>query len=162
VRGADRAHPARSDALDQQLDLALAVLGAAVDRDRARQPIAVENVVDMALEVDHALPEGGEVLVLEIGELYAAVEFQRPHRRHDHRGTWLEAGLAALDVDELLRSQIGAEARLGHHVVHKLQRGARGEQRVAPVRDVRERPAVHEGGVVGERLHQVGCESILQ
>ncbi len=70
--------------------------------------------------------------------------------------------LAALDVDELLRAEVGAEAGLGHDVVGELQRGLRGDDRVAAVGDVGERPAVDEGRVVLQRLHQVGRERVLE
>ena len=92
----------------------------------------------------------------------AAVILQRPHRGHDHRRARPQAGLAALDVDELLRAEVGAEAGLGHHVVRQLQCRARGDHRVAAVRDVGERAAVDEGRVVLERLHQVRRERGLQ
>ena len=67
----------------------------------------------------------------------------------------LEAGLAALDVEELLGAEIGAEAGLRHHVVGELQRGLGRDHRVAAVRDVGERAAVDERRVVLQRLHQV-------
>jgi hypothetical protein len=73
-----------------------------------------------------------------------------------------EAGLAALDVDELLAAQVGAEARFGHHVVGELQRRGRGQHRVAAMRDVGERPAMDESGRALERLHQVGRQRVLQ
>ena len=44
---------------------------------------------------------------------------------------------------------------LGHHEVGELQRRPRRHHRVAAVGDVGERAAVHEGGVVLQRLHQV-------
>src|SRR5665213_3618620 len=68
--------------------------------------------------------------------------FQRADGGDQHHRRRLEAGLAALDVDELLRPQVGAEARLGHHVVGELQPGLGREHRVAAVRDVGERAAV--------------------
>ena len=85
----------------------------------------------------------------------AAVHLQRAHGRDDHRRGRLQAGLAALDVEELLGAEVGAEAGLGHHVVGELQRRRRRQHRVAAVGDVGERAAVHEGRVVLERLHQV-------
>ena len=73
----------------------------------------------------------------------------------------LEPGLAALDVEELLGPQIGAEAGLGDHVLAELERGARRHHRVAAVRDVGERPAMDEGRVALQRLHQVGRQRVL-
>ena len=73
-----------------------------------------------------------------------------------------EAGLAALDVEELLGAEIGAEAGFRHDVVGELQRRLGGEHRVAAVRDVGERAAVDEHGVVLQRLHQVRHQRVLE
>ena len=88
--------------------------------------------------------------------------FQRPHRgdEHDHVGP--QPRLAALDVDELLGTEVGTEAGFGDHVVAELQRSAGRDHRVAAVRDVRERTTVDEGGVVLERLDQVRPDRIAQ
>ena len=74
----------------------------------------------------------------------------------------LEPGLAALDVEELLGAEIGAEAGFGDDVVGELERGLGGEHRVAAVGDVGERAAVDEGGVVLQRLHQVRHQRVLE
>ena len=73
-----------------------------------------------------------------------------------------QPGLAALDVDELLRTQIGAEAGLGHHEVGQPQAGPGGDHRVAAVGDVRERAAVHERRRVLEGLHQIRSERVAE
>jgi hypothetical protein len=75
---------------------------------------------------------------------------------------WPQARRAALDVDELLGPQVGAEAGFGDHVVGQLERAARGQHRVAAVRDVGERPAMHQRRRVLQRLHQVGRQRVLQ
>jgi di/tripeptidase len=86
-----------------------------------------------------------QVLLLEVFLLDAAVHLERADGGDDHRAGGLEAGLAALDVEELLGAEIGAEAGFGHHVVGELERGRGREHRVAAVRDVGERAAVDEG-----------------
>ena len=95
-------------------------------------------------------------------QLDAAVVLQRAHRRDDDRRARLQAGLAALDVDELLGAEVRAETGLGHDVVGELQRALRRDHGVAAVRDVRERTAVQEGRIVLERLHEVGLEGVLE
>ena len=82
--------------------------------------------------------------------------------RHQHDAVGHQAGVAALDVEELLRTQVGAKAGLGDAVVAQLERHARGLDRVAAVGDVGERAAVDDGRRVLERLHQVGHESVLE
>ena len=116
----------------------------------------------MALQVGHAGFQRLQVLGLEVFLLDAAMHLERADGRHQHDGIGLQTGLAALDVDELLAAQVGAEARLGHHVVGELQRRRRGQHRVAAVRDVGERPAMDEGGRALQRLHQVGRQRVLQ
>ena len=48
---------------------------------------------------------------------HAAVVLERADRGHHDHGVGLQAGQAALDVQELLRAQVGAEAGLGDGVV---------------------------------------------
>ena len=119
-------------------------------------------VLDVALEIDQSLLQRGDVLLAHFLHVDAAVVLQRAHGGHDHGRGWAQARLAALDVEELLGAQVRAEARLGHHVVGQLERALRGEDGIAAVRDVGERPAVHEGRVVLQRLHEVGRERVLQ
>jgi hypothetical protein len=97
----------------QQLHLGVGVLGAVVDGHHALEPILVAHVVDVALEIDQALLERGQVLLADVGHVHAAVVLERADRRDDDRAGRREPGLAALDVDELLRAEVGAEAGLG-------------------------------------------------
>ena len=120
------------------------------------------HVLQVPLEVVAALGDGGRVLVLEVVLGDAAVHLERAHGGDDDRCGRVEAGLAALDVEELLGAQVGAEARFRHHVVAELEGGLGGQHRVAAVRDVGERPAVDEDGVVLQRLHQVRHQRVLE
>ncbi len=113
-------------------------------------------------QVGHAGFERLEVFLLEIVLLHAAVHLERADGGDDHRAVRLQAGLAALDVEELLAAEVGAEAGFGHHVVGELERGGGGEHRVAAVRDVGERAAVDEGRRAFQRLHQVGRQRVLE
>ena len=69
---------------------------------------------------------------------------------------------AALDVEELFRAEVCAEARLGDDVIGKLQRRLRGDDRIAAVGNIGERPAVDERGRAFERLHEVGFQGVFQ
>ena len=92
----------------------------------------------------------------------AAVVLQRLHRRDEDDRARREVADAADDVHELLHAHVGAEAGLGDDDVAELQRDAVGDERVVAVRDVRERPAVHERGLALERLHEVRLDRLLQ
>jgi hypothetical protein len=116
----------------------------------------------VALEVDQALVQRREVLLVDFLHVHAAVVLHGAHRGDDHRGARAQAGLAALDVEELLGAEVRAETGLGHHVVDQLERRLRRDHRVAAMRDVGERPAVDEGRVVLQRLHQVGRQGVLE
>jgi hypothetical protein len=74
----------------------------------------------------------------------------------------VQAGVAALDVQELLCTEVCAKAGLGHHVVGKLEGRRCGLDGVAAMGDVGKRSTMHEGGVVLERLDQVGLDGILE
>ena len=87
---------------------------------------------------------------------------ERADRCHHDDGVGLQAGQAALDVQELLSAQVGAEAGLGDAVVAQRAGHLRGHDGVAAVRDVGERAAVHERRRALERLHEVGLERVLE
>ena len=87
---------------------------------------------------------------------------ERAHRRHDDDGRGPQARLAALDIEELLRAQVRAEAGLGHAVVAQLHRHARRHDGVAAVGDVRKRAAVDERRGALQRLHEVRLERVLE
>ena len=80
----------------------------------------------------------------------------------DDRACGTELADPGGDVDELLAAEVGAEARLGDDDVGEPQRQPGSDERVAAVGDVRERPAVHEGGRARERLHEVRADRVAQ
>ena len=130
--------------------------------DHDRQAELSRTFSTWRAEVGEALLERLDVLAPELLLGDAAVHLERADGRDDDRAVGLEAGLAALDVDELFGAEVRAEAGLGHDVVGELQRRLRRDHRVAAVRDVGERAAVDEGGVVLQRLHEVGRDRVLE
>jgi len=74
----------------------------------------------------------------------------------------VQPGSAALDIQELLRAQICAKARLGHNVVSQLQAQLGGNGTVAAVGNVGERPAVDDGGVMLQCLNKVRINGVFQ
>ena len=120
------------------------------------------HVAHVLEQVGQALFEGLEVLLVEVGLGHAAVHLEGAGGGHDHHGVGREARHAALDVEELLGTQVGAEAGLGDHDVAQGERHAGGHDRVAAVGDVGEGAAVHKGGRALEGLDQVGLEGVLE
>ena len=120
------------------------------------------DVLDMAAEIGATRHQRLDVLGAEIGFRDTAVHPQRPHGRHDDRRGRVKTRLAALDVEEFLRAEIGPEAGLGDHEIRELQRRARGDDGIAAMGDIGEGPAMDEGRRMFERLHQVRLHRILQ
>ena len=132
-----------------------------VDGDHHRHAELL-HVLDVAAEIGAALLDRLDVFLAEVFLLDAAIHLHGPHGGDDDRRRRLQPGLAALDVEELLRAEIGAEAGFGDDVVGKLQRRRGGDHRIAAMRDVGERAAMHEGRVVLQRLHQVRLHGVLE
>ena len=145
-----------------QVQLGLGVGGEGVDGHHAGQAVHVLHVVHVLQQVGQALLQRLQVLLVQLGLGHAAVVLQRPHGGHDHHGGGLQAGLAALDVDELLCAQVGGEAGLRDCVVPQLQGHAGSDDGVAAVSDVGEGAAVDEGRGALQGLDQVGLQSVLQ
>ncbi len=116
----------------------------------------------MLQQVGKARLERLEVLLVQVGLGNAAMVLQRADRGNHHDGIGLEPGKAALDVQELLCAQVGAEAGLRHAVVAQGQAHVGGHDGVAAVRDVREGAAVHERRGAFQGLHQVRLQGVLQ
>ncbi len=118
--------PMLSAAFMTSCDFGVGVGDEAIDGDDGRDAELV-HVLDMTLQVIAALGDGGDVLVLEVILGHAAVHLEGAHGSDDHGRRRREARLAALDVEELLGAEIGAEAGFGDDIVGNLERalGAR-------------------------------------
>ena len=116
----------------------------------------------MTQQVGHASLECLEVLLIEVGLGNTAVVLKRAGSGDDHNSAGANARHAALNVEELLGTQIGTEAGLGNSDIAKAHRHTRGHDRVAAVGNVGEGAAVDKRGRALERLHQVGLERILK
>ena len=146
--------------LDQR-DFGVAVGREAVDRDHHRQPEFL-HVLDVALQIGHAGFQRLQVFLFQIVLLDAAVHLERADGGDQHHAIGGQARLAALDVDEFLAAEIGAEAGFGHHVVGELERGGGGKHRVTAMRDVGEGAAVDESRRAFQGLHQVRRQRLLE
>ena len=116
----------------------------------------------MADQVGGTGLDGLEVGLVQVGLGYAAVALEGAHGSHQHTGRGSNTGIAALDIKELLRTQIGAEASLGDGVVCQRKAELGGQYAVAAVGNVGKGAAVDDGGVVFQRLHKVRVQCVLQ
>ena len=132
-----------------------------VDRHHHRHAKRL-HVGDMTAKVRAALLHSGHVFGTQVRLGHAAVHLHRAHSGHDHSGRRLQPGLAALDVKELFCAKVGTKASFGDNILTQLQRGLGRDDRVAAMRDVGERAAMHEGGVVFQGLHDVRLHRVFQ
>ena len=144
-----------------RVQFTLGVGGETVYRDRHRHA-ELFQVTDMSTEIVAAPDDGLDVFTGELILGHAAMHFQRSRGRHQHHRVGTQARFAALDIEKFLGAEIGSKTGFGDDVVGQLERGFGGDHRVAAVRDIGERAAVDEGGVIFQRLHQVRHEGILQ
>ena len=134
------------------LQLFVRIAGEAVDGDDGLQP-ELGHDVEVPPQVGcPALDRRDAAVGL------AAVMLECPDGGDEHDRARAEPTRAADDVEELLHAHVGAEPALRDDVVTELQRHQVGDERVVPVRDVRERAAVDERGLPLEGLHEVGLE----
>ena len=106
--------------------------------------------------------DGLEVGLVQVSLGHAAVALEGAHGGHQHAGTGCNACIAALDVQELLGTQVGTEACLGDGVVGQRKAQLGGQHAVAAVGNVGEGAAVNDGGVVFQRLDEVRVQCVLQ
>ena len=118
------------------------------------------HVFHVLPEIPGAFFQGLHVFRCRVGLGCAPMQLQRAAGNDDDRGRGCQPRLAALDIEELLRAQVRAEAGLGNRVIAQRQRQLGRHHRVATMGDVRERPAMHEGGRALQRLHQVGRQRV--
>ncbi len=78
----------------------------------------------------------------------------------DHVG--FQAGLAALDVEEFLRTEVGAETGFCNDIIGQLEAGSGGHHGVAAVGNIGERAAMDDGGGTFQGLHQVRHHGVLE
>ena len=101
-------------------DLGVGIGVEVVDRNDYRHAELLE-VLDVHAEVHDSLFEGFNVLLGEVGLCNAAVVLQRTDSRYQYGAVRLQSGAAALDVEELLCAEVGAESCLGDGVIRQLQ-----------------------------------------
>ena len=157
--GHRRLHALRGAPLQQPVQLFLGVRGELVDRHH-RGDAELLHVPDVPPEVGDAGGQGLHVRFLQLVLGDAAVHLQRADRRHHHDGRRRDVGHPGLDVHVLLGPQVRAEAGLGDHNVREPAGRLGGDQGIAAVRDVGERPAVHQRGRAGDGLHEVGLDGV--
>src|SRR6185312_4850787 len=83
---------------------------------------------------------------LEVFLFDATMHLQGANGRDQNDAIWRKTRLAAFDVEEFLGAEIRSEPRFSHHVIGKLERRCRGNDRIAAVRNIGEGAPVNESG----------------
>ena len=116
----------------------------------------------MAQQIGQTLLQSLQILLAGFRLGHAAVVLQGPGGCHQHHAVGMQAGHPALDVQKLLRTQIGAEAGLGDGIVAELQGNLGSRDGVAAMGNVGEGAAMDKGRGMLQGLHQIGLQGILQ
>ena len=103
-----------------------------------------------------------EIRLVQVSLGNAAVALEGTDSGHQHAGAGGDAGIAALDIQELLGTQICTEACLRDDVIGQREAELGGHDAVAAVGNVGKGAAVDDGGVVFQRLNEVRVKGILE
>ena len=93
---------------------------------------------------------------------YSAVIFQRPYCRYDNDCRRPESRHSALDIDELLSSEVCRKASFRYRIIRKLQGHLSSYGRVASVCDIRKRSSVDKCRSSFQCLDQIRFQRVLQ
>ena len=109
-----------------EIQLGLRVCRKGIDGHDAGQTENILDIADMLQQVGQTLFQGFQILIVQITLRHAAVILQSPDRSDDHNGIRPETGDTALDVEELLRTEIGGETRFRDHIIRQLPASGQG------------------------------------
>ena len=115
----------------------------------------------MAKEIRQTFFEGFQVLHTCLSLRDTAVILQRSGSRDQDDAGRSEACHAALDIEELFRAEVRAEAGLRDRIIGELQGNSCRSDRITSVRNIRERSAMDKGRCMLKRLDQIRFQSIL-
>ena len=102
-----------------------------------------------------------QVLIVQVCLRHAAVVLQSTYSRYDNDCVRLQTCHTALDIQELLSTQVSAEACLCDSVISQVQTHLGSSYGVTAVSDVREGSAVYDSRYMLQSLYQVRLQSIL-
>ena len=114
--GKRHTHAARRAVLTDEVHLFGSVGREGVDRDDCRHTKFL-HVVQMCVQIADAALECREVGRVQFGLGYAAVVLERAHGCDDYDAVGRDTGLAALDIHELFRAEVGTKACFGNRNV---------------------------------------------
>ena len=147
--------------LNEALDLLVSIVGEAVEchHDCLSKTL---HVAHMLVEVGKALLESFDVWFLDLIYLNATVHLQTVACSHHDSELWAEASLSALDVEELLCTEVCTEACFCHYIVSKAQAHLGCKDSVAAVSNVGEWATMNDCRSIFSSLHEIWHECFLE
>ena len=120
------------------------------------------QVLDVAVKVLQSVCQSLAIGLFYEVEWHSAMHLQPLCGGYDDCEAWLQSGLAAFNVEELLGTEVGTESGFGHYVVAECHGGLGSKYGVAAVCYVGKRSAMNDGRCLLCGLHQVGMQRIEQ
>ena len=133
----------------------------AVDSDRDRHA-EFREIAHVPFEVLAAVLESRDVLFTKLRPGNTTLHFECFDRCDQHHRIGRQTRFTALDIQELLGTEIRTEPGLGDDVIGKLQTGLGRHDRITAMRDIGERATMHERWIVFHCLHEIGLQRITQ
>ena len=161
MRAGDGAHAELLAEIANNVDLGVGVGRVAVD-SHGHRDAELGQVPHVPLEVGATFAECFDILGPQIGLRDTALHLERLDRCDENDGVRRQPPFTTLDIEEFLGPQIGAKSGFRDDVVSQLKPRLRRHQRIAAVRDIGKRPAVHQARVVFHCLHQIRLQRILE
>ena len=115
----------------------------------------------MFLQVDNTLFQGIQILCTQIRFCYTAIVFQCADRCYQYNRIRGKSGFTALDIKELLRTQIGAETGFRNTIIRHLHGSFGRSDRITSMCNIGKRSAVHQRRGMLQCLDQIRFYSIL-
>ena len=145
-----------------QLQFRLCIGRKCIDCNDRRQSVNLRDVLHVLQKIRKSLFQCLQILLTELFLFHASVMLQRSYRRNDNDRIRLHSAHPAFNVQELLRSEIGAESGFRNDIIRQLARHFCRNHRVTSVSNIRKRSAVNERRRSFQCLHQIRFQRILQ
>ena len=115
----------------------------------------------MLAEIDNAFFQSLQIFFAQLRSGNAAVVFECLHSCDKNSRVRVKSRQPALDIHEFLGAQIRAEAGFRNDIIRKSERCLRRADRIAAMRDVCKRPAVHKCRRMFQRLQKVRLHRVF-
>ena len=124
--------------------------------------VILMHILDVSSQVLDTLFKSPHILLCKVLLLNSAVVLQSLDGSYKDNAWGSKSADTALDVQELLSTEVWTEACLCNCIVAQLESKLCSSQRIAAVSDICKRTAVDKRGSILQSLHKIGLESVLE